>query len=203
MKYICIQQLTLGLQYRKRKNSKKAVPLSNMQTKFVTERVKVTSIVSNVLRVKKKCIFKKQQRLIYRFPLFLHMQVRRLSGTKVYGRKPKINKTQVLILRTIIQILFLNRHGKFAALVTGGLISIFHGLHLIIHYLLHYRNHSGLEQSAFGQKLLCNEHSQSVCLCPVTLSQQVKNGSCKVIQCLQRRHGFSVNYCWWLEIQPL
>lgn len=54
MKYIDIYQLTLGLQYRKRKNSKKAVPLSNMQTKFVTKGEKITSIVSNVLRVKKK-----------------------------------------------------------------------------------------------------------------------------------------------------
>lgn len=203
MKYICIQQLTLGLQYRKRKNSKKSCTFIQHANQVCNKTGDGHFNSFKRFEGLKKCIFKKQQRLIYRFPLFLHMQVWRPSGTKVYGRKPKINKTQVLILRTIIQILFLNRHGKFAALVTGGLISIFHGLHLIIHCLLHYRNHSGLEQSAFGQKLLCNEHSQSVCLCPVTLSQQVKNGSCKVIQCLQRRHGFSVNYCWWLEIQPL
>lgn len=102
-----------------------------------------------------------------------------LYSSMIWGRTASVNKTKQLIISQSL---------KKKNLWPGSEVFILHGSHLV--KPPHARSQLVWSEVSLAEGLICNEHSCTNCLCPVTGSYQVKNGSCKVIQCWKGRDTF-------------
>lgn len=103
-----------------------------------------------------------------------------LHSSGIWGRTDSVNKTKQLIISQSLK--------KTKNLWPGSEVFILHGSHLV--KPPHARSQLVWSEVSLAEGLICNEHSCTNCLCPVTGSYQVKNGSCKVIQCWKGRDTF-------------